>query len=292
MGIVEQAIELIDLVHRYGSKHVALDHLTLQMPEGKIYGLLGRNGAGKSTLINILIAGHRQTSGRVLVFGEPPYENGRALSKICVVREKGMFPPHLTVREALATCADLYSHWDVDYAAQLCERFVLNPKKRYKQLSRGMESSLGLIIGLASRAELTVFDEPSLGLDAVVREVFYSELRRDVDAHPRTVVISTHLIDEVARIFDEVIIIDKGKLLAHSTVRELTQSAVIVSGDEAQVRTLIAGHELLNEERLSTMYAASIRIREGMTIEPAEGVTVEPLPLQRLFVFLTEGGHV
>ena len=286
---MEHAIELIGLTHRYGRKHTALDDLTLALPAGKVYGLLGRNGAGKSTLINILIAGHRQTSGEALIFGEPPYENARALSKLCVVREKGLFPKQLTVRDALKSCADLYPNWDKEYAARLVEKFALNPKKRYKQLSRGMESTLGLIIGLCARAPLTVFDEPSLGLDAVARETFYSELRRDVDAHPRTVMISTHLIDEVARIFDEVVIIDKGRLLAQTTVSELTASAVTLSGSEEAVRPLIAGHELLNEERLSTMYAASIRLKEGTSLAPTEGVTIEPLPLQRLFVYLTEG---
>ncbi len=287
--MTEHAIKLTDLTHRYGRESLALDHLTLSLPSGKIYGLLGRNGAGKSTLINILIAGLRQTSGQALVFGEPTYERARPLSRLCVVREKGMFPPHLSVREALNTCADLYPHWDRAYAEQLRQMFNLNLKKRFKQLSRGMESSLGLIIGLASRAELTVFDEPSLGLDAVAREDFYSELARDVDSHPRTVVISTHLIDEVARVFEEVIIIDKGRLLAQSTVKDLTDSACIVSGGEDQVKALIKGQRLLHEERLSTMYAACVQLNPGAKIAPEQGITVEPMPLQRLFVYLTEG---
>lgn len=285
----EYAIRLTDLTHRYGRDNLALDHLTLSLAAGKIYGLLGRNGAGKSTLINILIAGLKQTSGEALVFGEPTYEHPRPLSRLCVVREKGMFPPYLSVRDALATCADLYPNWDKDYAEALRQLFQLKPKKRFKQLSRGMESSLGLIIGLASRSDLTVFDEPSLGLDAVAREDFYSELSRDVDRHPRTVVISTHLIDEVARVFEEVIIIDKGKLLAQSTVKDLTNSACIVSGREDAVKPLIEGQRLLHEERLSTMYSACIQLKDGAIIEPLDGITVEPMPLQRLFVYLTEG---
>lgn len=284
------AIELQGLTHKYGH-YMALDNLNLQLPAGKIYGLLGRNGAGKSTLINILIAGMRQTAGKALVFGEQTYERRGALSQLCVVREKGMFPPFIRIRQALASCAELYPNWDKDYAEQLLKLFQLNPKKRYKQLSRGMESSLGLIIGLASRAPLTVFDEPSLGLDAVARENFYSELVRDVDRHPRTVVISTHLIDEVARMFEDVIIIDKGRLLAYAPIKQLLSTAVIVSGDEQLVKAAIGGRELLHEERLSSMYAASVRIEPGETFE---GVAVEPLPLQRLFVYLTEseGGDV
>ncbi len=282
------ALELKGLTHRYG-RTLALDNVSLRLPEGKIYGLLGRNGAGKSTIINILIAGMRQSAGQALVFGEGTYENARALSKLCVVREKGMFPSRISVRQTLDICAGLYPNWDADYAQRLVRLFELKPRKRFRQLSRGMESALGLIIGLASRAPLTVFDEPSLGLDAVARENFYDELVHDVDRHPRTVLISTHMIDEAARVFEDVIIIDKGRVLMQGDVRDLQTTAVIVSGEEATVKSAIGSRPVLHEERLHTMYSAAIRVAQGETFE---GVHTEPLPLQRLFVYLTnsEGG--
>ncbi|MDL2206625.1 ABC transporter ATP-binding protein [Eubacteriales bacterium OttesenSCG-928-N13] len=282
------AIELINLHHKYGNA-VALDNLNLTFNENKIYGLLGRNGAGKSTLINILIAGFKPTSGKALIFGETPFEHAAPLSKLCVVREKGMFPPHIRISQVLKACADLYPNWDKAYAQQLLQKFYLNPRKQFKQLSRGMESSLGLIVGLASRAPLTVFDEPSLGLDSVAREHFYQELVRDVDEHPRTVVVSTHMIDEAARCFSDVVIIDKGKVLLESSVKYLQKYAVTVSGKEEAVKAALGGREILFEQRLSSMYAAGVRVQED---DDFTGLEVEPLSLQQLFVYLTEGGAV
>lgn len=281
------AIELNHLTHRYG-RSTALDDVTLSLPEGKIYGLLGRNGAGKSTLINILVAGFKPTSGKALVFGKTSFENAAALSKLCVVREQGMFPPYIRIRQVLGACASLYPNWDAEYADRLVKLFALKPGKRFRQLSRGMESALGLIIGLASRAELTVFDEPSLGLDAVARENFYDELTRDVDAHPRTVVISTHMIDEAARCFSDVVIIDRGRVLLQSPVGDLSKAAVLISGtDEARIREAIGSRAILHEEKLHTMFSAAVRVDADDPISPPEGAHVEPLPLQRLFVYLT-----
>ncbi len=210
----EYALELEALSHRYG-RHVALDSLNLKLPAGRIYGLLGRNGAGKTTLLNIMSSAIFASSGKILLEGKTPHEHVSALKTLCFIREKGMFPPAIRVHQVMQICSHLYPNWDMDYANRLLERFQLNPKKKYKQLSRGMESSLGLIVGLASRAPLTAFDEPSLGLDAVAREAFYDELIHDIERYPRTVIISTHLIDEVSKLFEEVIIIDKGRILTY-----------------------------------------------------------------------------
>lgn len=290
--MLQNAIELYDLSHRFG-RSTALDHLNLKLPEGGIYGLLGRNGAGKSTLINILIAGFKPTHGRALVFGETPFENNRALKKLCVVREQGMFPPYITIAQVLTVCKGLYPNWDSDYAERLLKLFELKPKKRFRQLSRGMESSLGLIIGLASRSELTVFDEPSLGLDAVARENFYDTLEKDLREHPRTVLISTHMIDEAARCFTDVVIMDKGKILLTESVNDLGRKFVTLTGDEPAVKKWIGSRKILKEDRLHTMYAASIRLENDDSIEKTEGVDVSPMPLQKLFVLLTnpEGGE-
>ena len=191
------ALELQDLTYRYG-KNTALDDVNLRLPAGHIYGLLGRNGAGKTTLLNVLSATLFPQKGRALIFGHKAFEHTETLRRLCVVREKTAYPKNLRVGDALYACAGLYPNWDGEYALALLDRFELSPKKRFRQLSRGMESSLGLVIGLASRADLTIFDEPSLGLDAVARERFYETLLHDFADHPRTLIISTHLIDEVA----------------------------------------------------------------------------------------------
>lgn len=289
---MEYALELKGLRHRYG-KFMALDGLDLKLEPGKIYGLLGRNGAGKTTLLNILATGLFQTSGQALVFGHSTFEHVPTLKKLCVVREKAMYPKSIRVREVLATCADIYPNWDGEYAQRLMKLFELNPKKKYKQLSRGMESSLGLIIGLASRAELTLFDEPSLGLDAVARENFYDQLIHDMEDHPRTVIISTHLIDEVSRMFEEVVIIDKGRILLHDAAEHLLRSAVTLTGSEEQVERAVEGRRVLHRDKLGGMAIAAVLLRDDEAAEPDawRDLHVEPLPLQKLFVYLTEGGE-
>ena len=203
------------------------------------------------------------------------------------------------------------------------ERFALDPRKKYKSLSRGMESALGLIIGLASRAELTIFDEPSLGLDAAAREYFYDELAHDFDAHPRTVIISTHMIDEVSRLFEDVVIVDKGRITLHEPLAELLNSVVTVAGPRAEVERQTQGLRMLHEEMVSggiSAQALGLGENESETLSPDEfnarisakanqtdgicmrsvwvdaghrfepGVELHPLPLQKLFVYMTEGG--
>ncbi|MDP4120060.1 MAG: ABC transporter ATP-binding protein [Bacillota bacterium] len=276
------AIELSDVTMNYG-KHMALDHMNLQLEPNKIYGLLGRNGAGKTTMLNILASKVFQTSGKAKVFGSASYENINILKKICLIEEKGFYSSHITVARALKLASGLYPNWDKKYADELLRLFELNPKKRFKQLSRGMESSLGLIIGLASRAPLTIFDEPSLGLDAVIRERFYDAVIEDFQKYPRTIIISTHLIDEVSRLFENVIIVDRGKILLQSDTMELKEKAYYISGKEDAVKACAEGTIILDEERFGSTFIYSVYSRNGLKCQ--NDVEIQSIPLQKLFVY-------
>ena len=281
------ALELKGLTHRYG-KTVALNNVDLRLPAGHIYGLLGRNGAGKTTLLNVLSATLFPQAGEALIFGHKAFEHVRTLERLCVVREKTAYPKNLRVRDALYACSGLYPNWNADYAESLLEMFELSPTKRFRQLSRGMESSLGLVIGLASRADLTIFDEPSLGLDAVARERFYEALLHDFADHPRTLVISTHLIDEAASVIDHVVIIDKGRVLLESPLERLREGAITLTGAPEDVRQAIAGREVLHEDAIGGVMVAAIYADADEDFAP---LRVDPLPLQKLFVYLTERGQ-
>ena len=285
---METALELKGLCHRYG-KFQSLDNLNLSLEAGKIYGLLGRNGAGKTTLLNVISGLLFPSQGQALVFGRACYEHPSVQKRLCVVREKAAYPRDLRVREALKLGKMLYPNWDEDYAQSLLETFELNPRKKARQLSRGMVSSLGLVIGLASRAELTIFDEPSLGLDAVARERFYDEVIHDFESHPRTAIISTHLIDEVSRLFEEVVMVDGGKILLKARTDELLSRAVTLTGAKDAVERAIAGHSVLHRDELGGMTIASIVRQPG---DDYGDLQVDPVPLQKLFVYLTEGGKL
>lgn len=263
---------------------VALDKISLSFEPGRVTGLLGRNGAGKTTLLDIIHGQKFADSGEVLLDGQLVPENQSALVQMCLVREKTPYVEEYKVRDVLALCRDCYPNWDQAYATRLLDRFELNTKKRIKQLSRGMESSLGLIIGLSARTPVVMFDEPSLGLDAVAREAFYDEIIRDLPENPRTIVISTHLIDEVSRLFEDVALIQSGKKLYHGSLEDLLETARYVSGPKDLVQKSIQGLHVLHDDALGSARVACV---QGMP-QSIEGVTIEGVPLQKLFVYLTE----
>lgn len=277
------SVETKVLTKNYGS-FKALDGITIELEPNKIYGLLGRNGAGKTTLLNILASRIFATSGEAKIFGKSSYENIDILKKICFIEEKGFYADSIKVFQVLDLAAGLYPGWDAEYAKKLVDMFELDTKKKYKQLSRGMETSLGLIIGLASRAELTIFDEPSLGLDAVVRERFYDAIIDDFAQNPRTIILSTHLIDEVSRIFEDIVIIDNGRLLMKSNAVELKEQGFYISGKEDAVRAAAGGSIIMGEERFGSTLILSVFAKDGL--KNREGVEIQPIPLQKLFVNL------
>ncbi|NLG25995.1 MAG: ABC transporter ATP-binding protein [Clostridiales bacterium] len=279
------ALRIRNLSHRYG-RRVALDAVNLAVPAGRVCGLLGRNGAGKTTLLNIVSTAMRPQTGEVLVFGRRASERPGVLSRMCLVREYGMFPSGARLSDLLYGCSRAFPAWDRAYARRAVEMFELDTKKSYKQLSRGMESSLGLVIGLASRAELTMFDEPSLGLDAAMRERFYDELHREARSSGRTMLVSTHLIDEVSRVFQDVAILDRGRVSQHRELQALLDGYLQLTGSRADVEQAARGHRVIHMEALDDGRTRFVAEWDG---SPAPGgVEAERPSLQRLFVYLTE----
>ncbi|HEX5167349.1 MAG TPA: ATP-binding cassette domain-containing protein, partial [Thermomicrobiales bacterium] len=192
------AVETRGLTLRYGEK-TALDNLSFALDGGKIYGLLGRNGSGKSSLLSVLAAFRKADAGEVLVGGEPVFENPAITEQICLIRESvDVFERSATIESVLGFTSAIRPGWDAEYAGRLLDAFELDPRQKVKDLSRGKQSALGAILGLASQAPLTMFDETYLGMDAPSRYCFYEELLADYIAHPRTMIVSTHLIEEVA----------------------------------------------------------------------------------------------
>src|SRR5262249_44679828 len=157
----------------------AVKGVSFSIEAEKIYGLLGRNGAGKTSIMRIITAQELATCGEAQIFGEAPYENSRVLSRICFVKDTQTYPKHFRVSDVLSVAPFFYPNWDREYALTLIEEFRLPLNLRMKALSRGMLSAAGIVVGLASRAPLTMFDEPYLGLDAVARGVFYDRLLED-----------------------------------------------------------------------------------------------------------------
>ncbi|HEX2247526.1 MAG TPA: ABC transporter ATP-binding protein [Arthrobacter sp.] len=279
-------IDIRNVTKRYKDT-TALDDVSLKISGGKIYGLLGRNGAGKTTLMSVLTAQGFQTSGEIRVFGEHPYENDKVLSRICFIRESQKYPDDFTAEQAFASAALFFRNWDKGFAQRLAHDFQLPLRRRIKKLSRGQLSAVGVIIGLASRAELTFFDEPYLGLDAVARQIFYDRLVEDYSEHQRTIILSSHLIDEVANLLEHVIVIDKGKIMIDDDAEAIRGSAFTVVGTGTSVAAFTAGREILHRESLASLASVTVhgRLSEAERAEAAElGLEVAPVSLQQLIV--------
>jgi ABC-2 type transport system ATP-binding protein len=270
---------------RYGPL-AALDGVSVELAGNTIHGLLGRNGAGKTTLMRILTGQAFETGGTVEVFGQHPYENADVLSRVCFIKESQHYPEKFRVKHALRAAGLLYPDWDDAYAAALLADFAVPPGSRISRLSRGQLSAVGVIIGLASRAPLTLFDEPYLGLDAVARQLFYDRLLADFAEHPRTIVLSTHLIDEVDKLIEHVVLLDRGRVLIDTDAELLRGEAVAVTGPAEAVERFAAGHRELHRER----FGGSLRVTlTGARDRYEPGLDFEPVSLQQLVVRTTQG---
>lgn len=283
------AVEVSDLTLRYG-RTTALDGVSVTLPAGGINGLLGRNGSGKTTFLSVLAAFRAPSGGRVLVDGEDPFENGRVMERTCLVREAGDLLVDERVGTNLRYQAAMRPTWDATRAHELADAFEIDLRVRVKALSRGKRSALGAVIGVASRAPLTLLDEVSLGVDAPTRRRFYDELLADVVAHPRTVVVSSHLIDELERLLETVVILDRGRALLVDDVDALRARGATLTGPAGAVTAATTGLHVLGVRDLGPTRQVTVlddldddrlaRLRRA-------GVDLGPVPLQELFIHLT-----
>ncbi len=277
----------------------ALDRLDLRLAPGKIHGLLGRNGSGKSTLAAVLAGFRQPDEGRVLIegagIGTPlaPYENAVVTSRICLIRESGDVADSLQVKHALAMAANLRPYWNADLAGELLDRFEVPTNKRMQKLSRGRKSALGVVLGLASRAPLTIFDETYLGMDVPSRAAFYDALLADYAEVPRTIVLSTHLVNEVSTLLEDVVILDNGRLVTQSPVDTLRGRGASIVGPAKVVDDFTAGLTVLAEERLGGTKSTTVLgdLDPDLVSQAASaGLEIGPVGLQDLFVHLTAKG--
>jgi ABC-2 type transport system ATP-binding protein len=285
------AISVSGLTRRYVDQ-VALKDVSLTVGAGTITGLLGRNGAGKTTLLRILAGQEFPSSGSVQVLGEPPAENESVLRRLVLVREDQAYPdfqgyPNFKVSHALRAASFFYPNWDGGLASSLLKDFGLRANKAIRGLSRGQRSALGITVGLAARAEVTMFDEPYTGLDAVARQIFYDRLLAEYANFPRTVLLSTHLIDEAAALFENVVLIDRGRVVLDGPADKLRGMVTTVSGPVLAVDSFTQGRPVWERRALGSQ--ASVVMVGQLSGEDRErarslGLDLTPLSLQQLVV--------
>jgi ABC-2 type transport system ATP-binding protein len=284
-------IEVDQLRVRYGDV-TALDDVTCTLTGDKIYGLLGRNSAGKTTLLSAMAGFLPASGGTILADGQPVFENPAITRRLCLIRTTcDTLARTDRISAALEHAARWRPNWDADYAAKLLDRFELSPRRRIGALSTGRRSALGVTLGLASRAPVTMFDESHLAMDTPSRYAFYDELLADFAAHPRTVIVSTHLIDEMSALFEDVLILDEGRLVLHEQADELRTRGSSVTGPAEAVDEFTGGRTVLGQQRLGrtkTVTISGVLDDVARREAAAADLDIGPVGLQDLLVHLTQ----
>lgn len=272
----DAVISVTELSCRFGSKK-ALDEVTLHVPRGCVFGLVGENGAGKTTLIKHLLGLLQARTGRVRVLGKDPVADPvGVLSRVGYLSEYRDLPAWMRVDELLNYTRAFYPNWDTRYAGELREQFGLDPAQRVRSLSQGQQAKAGLLLALAFRPELLLLDEPSSGLDPVVRRDILEAIIRTVAEDGRTVFFSSHLLDEVERVSDQLAMICQGRIVLCGRLDDIKQthrrlvvrfktsltsapqldSALIVRGTGREWTLLCTGEQSRVREELSVLGAS------------------------------------
>lgn len=264
----------------------ALQNVTFTMEGPKIIGFLGHNGAGKTTFLNLLSGLIATTSGEILVNGENVFNAPSTLRNICFIAESDNFQAEMTIAQTLKANRFFYPKWDEELAQELVQVFALNPKDKVRSLSKGMVSALGIITGFASRADITIFDEPYIGLDVAARNTFYDLLIEQQTENPRLFILSTHLIDEASELFEEIFILHEGELLLQRTAEEWYEHIVAVKGSATDVASAIGDltviyQHMFMQEMTAVVYA------NGQFIE-GQNISLESVSLQDMLVYLSK----
>lgn len=283
MPTATQTIDVQNLTMTFGDT-TALRNISVQFGGERIYGLLGRNGAGKTTLLNLINNRLIPVKGKITIDGNPALENDQAQGLVYYMGEKNLLPDTTTVKQFFRWTALFYPGFDESEAYRLAGLFELPVKKKLKNLSTGYLSIAKLCAALATRVPYLLLDEPVLGLDANHRDLFYKELIENYSKFPRTIVISTHLIEEVSDIVEQVVIIKKGQLLLDKPAEEVKQMGYSVSGKSEMVDAYCQDKEILSMDTLGGLKTACLL---GKPAEVPPDLEITALDMQKLFIHLT-----
>ncbi|WP_017726345.1 ATP-binding cassette domain-containing protein [Halalkalibacterium ligniniphilum] len=264
-----------------------ISNVICSFEEQTLYGLLGRNGAGKTTLMKLMTGQIAPTNGAVRILGKNPFDNKEVQNQLCFIKESGNFKKTLRIKDLVHIAPSFYPHWDQDFAEALLDQFDLLPKKKVMDLSKGMESALGITFGLASRAPITIFDEPYIGMDAAARQQFYDLLVEDYGDHPRTIILSTHLIDEIRHVFERIMVMKKGEILFEEDVETLRTHAYKLSGNSKSFPSL-EGVTILDDQEFMGTRTVSVLDLDRRLQELSPVIEKQPLPLQDFMIQITK----
>jgi ABC-2 type transport system ATP-binding protein len=263
----------------------ALENVSVSFDENKIYGLLGRNGAGKTTLLSLIANRIFADSGEITIDGKTVADNDAVLGRLYLQSEKNFYPDSMKIKTAFKWSKSFYPDFDSETAGKLADSFELNTNKAIKSLSTGYTSIFKLIIALSVNTPYLLLDEPVLGLDAYHRDLFYRSLLEKYNTKPSTIIISTHLIEEVSNLIEDLVILKKGTVIENGSCEALLSKGYTISGNASAVDAYINGKNVIGSDTLGGLKTAYILGRLEAPV-PA-GLEVSKLDLQKLFIQLT-----
>lgn len=285
-----KVVECTGITKTYGRTQ-ALTNVSFAIEEQKMTGLIGRNGAGKTTLLRMMAGFLRPTSGQIKVFGENPFNNLKVASSLIFIDDRMVFLPALSLADILDSAGSFYPKWNGELARRLLDYFSLHPKQTHGGLSKGMRSTFNMIIGLAARSELTLMDEPTSGMDSAVRRDFYRALLKDYMEHPRTIILSSHLLNELEDILEDIVLIHNREVRLHSSLAELKEMAVAFSGNPELVAELTQNKEVFHSKVIGSQRTYAVvknDFSEEMLVKAKRlGVDIAPVSADDLCVYLT-----
>lgn len=276
-------IELKQVTKQYGQAAV-LKNISLSIDEPGIYCLLGRNGAGKTTLLKSIAGYQNITDGTIKVDGKTITTSTLDTGVSYIENFAKHF--NLPVRKLLRIAAEVNPNYDYEFASDMMERFELDGKKKFNHLSLGMKTMVSTIICLESNKEVVLLDEPVLGFDAIMRVEFYDMLAESFRKHPRIIIVSTHIIEEIAKTIQKLIIIDKGSVRFFDTLQSVETKSFSISGLQKDVEAATQNLNVIGQDTvggLATSYIFDNPPKEAASLE------IHPLSLQEFFIQMV--GH-
>lgn len=283
-------IECSGLTKVYG-RTKALNNLTFTIEENKITGLIGRNGAGKTTLLRVIAGFLRETSGEIKVYSENPFNNLMVSANVIYIDDQMNFPTALTLKEVLDVCATFYEKWNHELASRLFDYFSFQAAHYYNDLSKGMKSTFNMIVGLCARCALTMFDEPTTGMDAAVRKDFYRALLKDYISYPRTILLSSHHLEEIEDLLEDILLLKEGREYLHMPIGELKEWAIGIQGLTGKISEWTENKEVIYSKNigLDHTYAVVRNPLSNREVQQAKaaGLSLTPVSSSDVCVYLT-----
>ncbi|SFL92306.1 ATP-binding cassette domain-containing protein [Salibacterium qingdaonense] len=283
-------IQAEQLTKTYRRK-TALDDVSFSIPEHTITGLIGRNGAGKTTLLKTAAGFIRPSAGSLHVDGEPSFDNLQVSANSIFIDESMNWPAALSLGELLQEGKRFYENWDETLPETLFDYFGLNKKDIHKKLSKGKKSTFNMIFGLAARCPVTLLDEPMTGMDAAVRSDMFRVMLKEYIAHPRTIILSSHHVEEVEELLEDVILIDEGRIQLHVSMDDMREKLIGLTGEQTLLTQWTKRHQVLHSASAAAGEEYVIVENDFSEAERREmsqnGITLSTVPPVQAAVYLT-----